>query len=177
MVRSKQNNNVYLQNRLIINHLSNVIEKNDFNRFVTVSFVYSRFGTPLKKSDIVIVSNLMRDYFNKVSQKLNGRTRKWDTTPKTKTPAVGFPEYRSRSGGSGFLHFHCLLRIPDEQIEFFDMVTKDFWRKVVRNTIGYAPRIDNRGAYNPKGAAFYSNKNIEDGFTLENAVFEGISLS
>lgn len=177
MPLSKQKSNAYLQNSRIISHLEDIAEKNGFNRFVTVSFVYSRFGTPLRKSDVLLVSNLMRDYFKNVSQKLNGRPRKWDTSPRAKVPAVGFPEYRSRSTGSGFLHYHCLLHIPDEKLAFFNTVTKNFWKKVVRNTIGYAPRIDNRGAYNPKGAAFYSNKFLEDGFTLENTVFEGISLS
>lgn len=174
---SNRKNNAYLQNSGIIKHLENVAEKNGFNRFVTVSFVYSKFGTPLRKSDVSLISNLMRDYFNKVSQKLNGRQRKWDTQPRPKVPAMGFPEYRSKSNGTGFLHYHSLLYIPDNQLEFFDTVTKDFWKKVVRNIIGYAPRIDNRGAYNPRGVARYSNKFIEDGFTLENAVFSGVSLS
>lgn len=177
MLPPNRKNNTYLQNSRIIKHLEDIAEKNGFNRFVTVSFVYSRFGTPLKKSDILMISNLMRDYFNKISNKLNGRPRKYDKHPRPKVPAIGFPEYRSKSNGSGFCHYHCLLRIQDDQIDFFDAVTKDFWKKIVKNTIGYAPRIDNRGVYSPKGVARYSNKFLEDGFTLENTIYCGISLS
>jgi hypothetical protein len=118
----------------------------------------------------------MRAYFIKVSQKLNGRSRKSDKHPRPLVPAIGFPEYKSKSNGSGHLHYHTLIQIPDHQLDFFDEVTRSFWNRAIRKVIGYPPVIDNRVVFDPKGATYYSNKFFEDGFTLENTVYTGISF-
>lgn len=174
---SEPRNQTYINNARIIQHLQSVAEKNDLNRFVTLSFVYSRFGTPLNKSDVLTISKLMRAYFIKVSQKLNGRPRKSDKSHRPLLPAIGFPEYKSKSNRSGHLHYHALIRVPDHQLGFFDEVTKTFWKQAVKNITGYPPVIDNRCIFDPKGAAYYSNKFFEDGFTLENTIYTGISLT
>lgn len=174
---SKSRNQTYINNARIIQHLQTVAEKNNLNRFVTLSFVYSCFGSPLNKSDVLTISRLMRAYFIKVSQKLNGRPRKADKHSRQLVPAIGFPEYRSKSNESGHLHYHTLINVPDDQLAFFDEVTKTFWKQATKNITGCPPVIDNRCAFDPKGATYYSNKFFEDGFTLENTVYFGISLT
>lgn len=171
------NHKDYIQNGLIIKHLNNVVNEIKFNRFVTISFIQSKHGTPLRKSDIPLVINLFRVYFKRISEKLNGRSRATDKIKKSQIPALAFPEYKSELGDNIHLHYHALVKIPECQIEFFENITETFWKKVSRNTIGYMPKIDHRPAYNPGGAARYSLKNIEDQFTIENMVYSRLSLT
>lgn len=168
-------NSRYNHNAKIINHIEDLAEKQGFNRFVTLSFTYSGYGSPLWLTDVATVTRLVNLYFKKISYKLNGRPRSGRKDNPPPIPAIAIPEYRNASNGSGFLHVHTIIKVPDDQLDLFHEVTQSFWKHVVKNNIKHPPKIDSRKIYNPRGLARYIMKNIQDGFTVENAVLSGFN--
>lgn len=159
------------QNRMIREHLADYCSSQPFNKFVTVSFDYSRHGTPLWKSDVAQVRRLIETYAHMLSKTIYGRRCHLDNNSAL---VLAVPEYKKKNGDSGHLHYHILAHFPETHIDYLTTMTLNYWSRVGNKYFGCSPTLDVRDAYHPSGSASYSLKHLETGFTLENAVITGL---
>ena len=165
---------LYKQNESIIHHLATVASDNNLNYFVTISFVYSKYDAPLRKHDVSSVRSLVGAYSNRLSSRMFGKSRSSDKKPRSKVPIIAWPEYQSQTSNAKHLHYHCLIKVSPDKRALLEHVTNAFWMKTGIAHYGWTPEIDITDAYDIRGAALYSGKFIEDGFTIENLVVRGL---
>ncbi|TJV14896.1 hypothetical protein [Mesorhizobium sp.] len=89
-------------------------------------------------------------------------------------PAIAISETLKKNGiDSTFLHYHCLLAIPDHEELRFRRWSQNFWSKIGVQKVGFPVkpsifRLDSQDL-----AIRYSLKNVDERYPIENIILSG----
>ncbi|RUV33154.1 hypothetical protein [Mesorhizobium sp. M7A.F.Ca.MR.148.00.0.0] len=163
----------------------NEVQKHDLNQFVTIPFVqasdpeaaYRRLSgktknatTPAKpfalfERDRPTGERLVKAYFSAMRRKFGS---------KGNLPALGVYETVKKNGiDATFLHYHCLLAIPEPEEGRFAEATSDFWTSVGNRHFGAPITCQVERANSKDAVAQYALKNVNDDYPLDSIIMVG----
>lgn len=163
----------------------NEVQKQEMTQFVTISFVaasdpeavYRRLSGKTKNAtmptkpfalfekDRPTGDRLVRAYFSAMRRKF---------APKGNLPALGVCETIKKNGIDGtFLHYHCLLAIPEPEEGRFAEVTSDFWTDKGIRHFGAPITCQIERANSKEAVARYALKNVDDNYPIESIIMVG----
>ena len=158
--------------RDINEHIASVVERYNLDFYITVTFARGQYG-PLRRCHVSDAARMVRGYANKIKTILYGRGSR---DSKSDFRFVSWFEDKDRFGKLVPLHAHMLMSFPQQGANRLKEETETYWTKVGHNSPHrFSPSIDIQLAYDLNPVASYNGKNTEDGFTIENMIFFGIS--
>ncbi|MBZ9812480.1 hypothetical protein [Mesorhizobium sp. CA7] len=161
------------------------VQKHDMTQFVTISFVaandpeaaYRRLyqrgkdTTPPPKPFVLFERDrptgdrLVRAYFSAMRRKFGS---------KGKLPALGVCETIKKNGIDGtFLHYHCLLAIPEPKESHFGAATTEFWTSIGNRHFGAPITCKVERANSKEAVARYALKNVDDDYPIDAIIMVG----
>ncbi|RWP14925.1 MAG: hypothetical protein EOR00_22210 [Mesorhizobium sp.] len=163
----------------------NEVQKHDLNQFVTISFVqandpeaaYRRLSGRTKTAFITAkpfalferdrptAERLVRAYFSAMRRKFGS---------KGNLPALGVCETIKKNGIDGtFLHYHCLLAIPEPEESRFAGATSDFWTNIGMRHFGGPITCKVERANSKEAVACYALKNVGADYPIDSIIMVG----
>ncbi|MER9950569.1 hypothetical protein [Mesorhizobium sp. M0047] len=165
--------------------IRNEVHKHDLNQFVTIPFVqasdpeaaYRRLSgkaehaiTPAKpfalfERDRPTGERLVKAYFSAMRRKFGSDGN---------LPALGVYETIKKNGiDATFLHYHCLLAIPEPEEGRFVEATSDFWTKIGNRHFGTPIICKVERANSKEAVAGYALKNVNDDYPIDSIIMVG----
>ncbi|MER9299647.1 hypothetical protein NKI38_24570 [Mesorhizobium sp. M0621] len=89
-------------------------------------------------------------------------------------PAVAISETVKKNGiDSTFLHYHCLLAIPDHEELRFRRMSQHFWGKIGMQKVGFPVKPSILRLDSQDLAIRYALKNVDERYPIENIILSG----
>ncbi|MBZ9979763.1 hypothetical protein LB521_01195 [Mesorhizobium sp. BR-1-1-8] len=89
-------------------------------------------------------------------------------------PAVAVSETVKKNGiDSTFLHYHCLIAIPDHEELRFRRLSQTFWGKLGVQKVGFPVKPSIERLISPDSAIRYALKNVDERYPIENIILSG----
>jgi len=94
--------------------------------------------------------------------------------PKGNLPALGVCETIKKNGiDATFLHYHCLLAIPDPKGGCFEQATTQFWSDIGNRHFGAPITCKVERANSNEAVARYALKNVDDDYPIDSIIMVG----
>lgn len=92
-------------------------------------------------------------------------------------PAIAISETVKKNGiDSTFLHYHCLLAIPDHEELRFRRWSQTFWGKIGVQKVGFPVKPSILRLDSQDLAIRYALKNVDERYPIENIILSGYDL-
>lgn len=167
-------------NRMIANHVVDVVRLNRLNSFITVPF-----STPsgwrgqrfrLTQHDIAHGRKMFWTYILVLENKLWGKSRTSSRHDKKRISVIGIPEWLDKFGEECPLHYHAAMHIPEELYDQAVRISRKYWSDIGMKYYSCPIEFDLRPAWNHAGAVEYSIKHCDDERTIQNMIVSGLTV-
>lgn len=92
--------------------------------------------------------------------------------------AIAISETVKKNGfDSTFLHYHCLIAIPERHEQEFRHASQMFWGKLGVQKLGFPVKPSIERLSSPEMAIRYALKNVDDRYPIQNIILSGYDTS